>query len=256
MAFEKIPSQRVLEVKVEKSLDLLAKRWDESVFIKLYASMRTSGLLARLSDSNFRTLVALATFMNAEGQCYPSQNALAVALGVTQPAVAKRLKRLAAFRWQDRPLVTTHKVRRKDGKYENTVYTVLAETGLDIFNKKARTGHITPSHMAEGHANKSQTENKILDTVTGRRIFTEGDREARELAQDLDDLASLAYYRKVIREVPAPIWCRARGEALEERNIRKSRGALFAHLVKKHTGGLGNRSPARSIKHKSHGLDD
>ena len=97
MAFEKIPSQRVLEVKVEKSLDLLAKRWDESVFIKLYASMRTSGLLARLSDSNFRTLVALATFMNAEGQCYPSQNALAVALGVTQPAVAKRLKRPGRF---------------------------------------------------------------------------------------------------------------------------------------------------------------
>jgi len=73
---------------------------------------------------------------------------------------------------------------------------------------------------------------------------------------EVGDLASLAYYRKVIREVPAPIWCRARGEALEERNIRKSRGALFAHLVKKHTGGLGNRSPAQSIKHKSLGLDD
>ena len=48
-------------------------------------------------------------------------------------------------------------------------------------------------------------------------------------------LASLAYYRKDIREVPAPIWCRARGGALEERKVRKSRGALFALLVKKHS---------------------
>lgn len=238
---ERLHASRLLEVTVEKSLDLLEKRWDESIFIKLYVSIRTSGLLAKLSDTDLRTLIALATFMNSEGNCYPSQETLARALGISQPAVAKRMKRLLAFRWQGKALVTARKVRNSNGRYETTVYTVLPATKLDIFSKKKRDyNHITDGHMAEGHTNKNQELNKIKTTVTGSKLTEGEEREANLLALDMGDTRSLAYYRKVIRQVPPPIFFRARSEALAEDNIRRSRGALFAHLVKKYHGQLGN----------------
>ena len=56
----------MMEVAVEKSFDIIDKSWESKVFTKLYHSLRTSGLLAKLSDKNFRTLVCLSTFMNAQ----------------------------------------------------------------------------------------------------------------------------------------------------------------------------------------------
>lgn len=56
-----------------------------------------------------------------------------------------------------------------------------------------------------------------------------------QLAEDMRDIKNLAYYKKVVRTIPASILLRARGEVLEEKNIKKSRGAMFAYLVKKHT---------------------
>jgi len=103
----------MMEVAVERSFDVLEKSWESRVFTKLYHSLRTSGLLAKLSDKDFRTLVCLSTFMDAQGRCY----------------------------------------------------------------------------------------------------------------------------QKAAREIPASILLRARGEVLEERNIKRSRGAMFAYLGKKHVDG-------------------
>ena len=61
---------------------------------------------------------------------------------------------------------------------------------------------------------------------------------ARELASDMGDMRNLAYYQKMVRQVPVYILRRARGEVLEEPHIKKSRGAMFAHLVKKHSRNL------------------
>lgn len=219
----------------------MEKRWDESVFVKLYVSLRTSGLLARLSDTNLRTLIALATFMNAEGQCYPSQETLARALGLSQPAVAKRLKRLLGFRWQGKPLVTARKIRNSNGKFEATIYTVLPATGLDIFGeKKPGSSHITASHMARGHTNQSQNGNKIKTTVTRLKLTAGEQDEALRLALDMGDTRSLPYYRKVVRTVPPRVFFRARSEVLDQPRIRRSRGAFFAHLVKKYQAKMGN----------------
>jgi hypothetical protein len=91
--------------------------------------------------------------------------------------------------------------------------------------------------LAGGHTNQSQTDNKILNIVTEQRI-SEIDPLALELAQDMGDTRNLAYYRKIVQQVPPSILLRARGEVLEENNIKKSKGAMFAYLVKKHVGQL------------------
>jgi len=233
----------VMEVVIEKSFDIQVKSWESKVFTKLYHSLRTSGLLARLSDKDFRTLVCLSTFMDSHGRCFPSQEALARSLGISRSAVAKRMKTLLAFKWQGKPLVSARKIRSSQGKFENTLYTILPESSLGIFGcKQDKRSHVNASHVAAGHPNDNHTNNKI-NTVTVRRV-SKDDPLAPELAQDMSDVKNLAYYRKVARQVPASILLRARGEVLEEKNIKKSKGAMFAYLVKKHTAKANGRECA------------
>ncbi len=232
-----------MEVAIEKSFDVLDKSWESRVFTKLYHSLRTSGLLARLSDKDFRTLICLSTFMDAKGQCFPSQHALAKALGISRSAVTKRIKSLLAFRWQEKPLVSAKKVRSTMGKYENTIYTILPEASLRIFDTgRESNSHVNASHMAAGHTNKSQTHNKILSTVTEKKTSYD-DPLAVQLAQDMHDSHNLPYYRKAVRQLPASLLLRCRGEVLEERNIKKSQGAMFAYLVRKYTEAEQERNP-------------
>lgn len=225
----------LMEVAVEKSFDILVKSWENRIFTKLHHSLRTSGLLAKISDKDFRTLVCLSTFMDADGKCFPSQEALSRALGISRTAVTKRMKTLLAFRWQDKPLMSAKKVRSMKGKFENTVYTILPESSLSIFNSsKNKMNQVNTSHVARSHTNKNQTNNKIYNTVTVKRIF-HNDPLAIELAQAMGDMRNIAYYCKMARQVPASILLRARGEVLEEKHIKKSRGAMFAYLVNKYT---------------------
>lgn len=128
-----------ISVIVEREFDLVRKQWENQVFVKLYVSMRTSGLLASISDKDLRTLITLATFMDEDGRCYPSQARLAKALGITQAGVAKRMKTLLAFRWQGKPLVIAAKVRTRNGRFENTIYTILPETSLRIFDQDPKS---------------------------------------------------------------------------------------------------------------------
>ncbi|MFC1865138.1 helix-turn-helix domain-containing protein [Chloroflexota bacterium] len=222
----------MIEVAIEKSFDILEKSWESKIFTKLYHSLRTSGLLALLSDKDFRTLVCLSTFMNAEGRCFPSQEALGRSLGISRTAVAKRIKSLLNFRWHEKPLVSAKKVRNPMGKFDNTIYTILPESSLRIFDSNS---HVNASHVAAVHTNKNHTNNKIYNTVTEKKVFRNDDPLAFELARDMNDLKNLAYYRKMARILPASILLRSRGEVLEEKNIKRSKGAMFAFLVKKHT---------------------
>jgi len=223
-----------MEVAIERRFDVLVKSWHSRVFTKLYHSLRTSGLLASICDKDFRTLVCLSTFMDAEGQCYPSQQALARALGISRSALTKRMKTLLAFRWQGKPLVSARKVRSPNGKFDNTVYTILPESGLVIFDtKKKNAGHVNPSHVAAAHPNDNHTINKI-NTVTVQGI-SQNDPLALQLAREMDDTMNLPYYKHAVKRVNPGILLRARGEVLEEKRIKKSKGAMFAYLVKKYT---------------------
>ena len=76
---------------------------------------------------------------------------------------------------------------------------------------------------------------KLIYLLETKKVFRNDDPLAFELARDMNDLKNLAYYRKMARILPASILLRSRGEVLEEKNIKRSKGAMFAFLVKKHT---------------------
>jgi hypothetical protein len=143
-ATEAVPERKTLvAIQVEREFDLLDKSWDERVFVKLYVSARTSGLLRAISDRDWKTLCTLATFMDGDGRCYPSQAKLARALGISRSAANERVRGLAGFRFEGKPVLLVERRRKmtKDGmRFDANRYTILPVTKLKIFDRNGETG--------------------------------------------------------------------------------------------------------------------
>src|SRR5690242_2988892 len=89
----------LVAVEVQREHDLFSGQRAERVFVKLYVAARASGLLAAISDRDWKTLCTLATYMDGEGYCHPSQAELAKAMGCSRQMANERVKSLAAFRF-------------------------------------------------------------------------------------------------------------------------------------------------------------
>src|SRR4051794_6518210 len=58
--------EHLVTVEAQREFDLFSGEWAERVFVKLYVAARTSGLLASISDRDWKTLCTLATYMDGE----------------------------------------------------------------------------------------------------------------------------------------------------------------------------------------------
>lgn len=87
-----------------------------NVYVRVYTSLFTSGLVAKMGSNRFTTLMALASYMDAEGECYPTQIQLADAIGVHKNTVNKYINELLEFDIEGKPLVTRTKINRGQGK--------------------------------------------------------------------------------------------------------------------------------------------
>ena len=134
---------KLLTIQIEKEFDVLEKSWSSRVYIKLYIAARTSGLLATMSDRDWRTLTAIGTFMNEKGQCYPSQAALARALGVNRTTVNRRIKSLARFRFQGKPVLLVehqYKAAKTGRQFATNRYHIMPTANMKIFDRTGQTG--------------------------------------------------------------------------------------------------------------------
>jgi Helix-turn-helix domain len=103
------------------------------IFLKMYTDAVHDGLIAALGADLWQTLCVVAAFMDEEGRCYPSQDLIAHRLGVSRQAANNRLKRLEEFRWKEQPIIKRVKHRGEGQKWENTIYTIMPLSCLDIF---------------------------------------------------------------------------------------------------------------------------
>ena len=91
---------------------------------------RDSGLLAALPDELWKTLCCLATYIDENGNCYPSQALLAKDPGFSRQHANKRIQRLLAFEFNGEPVLTVSKNRENrpgGSRWANNVVSAPAD---------------------------------------------------------------------------------------------------------------------------------
>ena len=117
--------EKLISVESQTEHSMTDGKSETKIFVKMYVDAVKQGLIADMGDSNWRTLCVIASFMDEKGNCWPTQSQIAKGLGVSRQAASRRIRKLADYRWQGRPLIETVKVRTDKGTWDNTRYTVL-----------------------------------------------------------------------------------------------------------------------------------
>ena len=93
------------------------------MFFKVQHEPLANGLLAVLGAEGTQTLLALATYIDKDGKCYPTQDQLAELVGVSRTTLNKRINALCDVQYEGEYVVLKEQVRYK-GNFSNNVYTV------------------------------------------------------------------------------------------------------------------------------------
>ena len=115
--------KRMLEVKREKGIvyDRRGKRrWEDQVFVRIFAEFQESGWLARLSPSELKVLISLSLRMDDKRKAYPSVARIAHDTGYSDRQVIRTLQQL-----EKRGLISRKKRRDSRKKYRSNLYTIL-----------------------------------------------------------------------------------------------------------------------------------
>ncbi len=151
--------EHLVTVESQRELDLFTGERIERTFVKLYVEARRSGLLSTVSDRDWKTLCTLATYMDADGYCFPSQAELAKAMGCSRQMANERVKSLASFRFQDQAVLLVVKGERSEqGMWSRNGYRVLPLSNLRIYDQEKslpKTPTVSPD----------STVSRKLDTV-------------------------------------------------------------------------------------------
>lgn len=133
--------ERLVSIESQTEFDLFTGERQDRLFLKLYVAARTSGLLAAISDRDWKTLCVLATYMDATGFCFPSQAELTRAMGCSRQMVSERVNSLARFRFQGQPvLVIANEKHKINGRFSHNGYRVLPLANLGIFGGAGESG--------------------------------------------------------------------------------------------------------------------
>lgn len=254
--------EKLVTIEFQKEYDVFKSSWEERVFVKLYVEARSSGLLKAISDRDWKTLCTLATFMNKDGKCYPSQSELARALGVSRQMANERVQSLLKFRFKDQPVLILEKARRKTEsgeRWDNNRYTIKPISNLKIFDygkvprylekpssrdpmsRKLDTG-LCQENPVSGKldTNKNHILNEILNNVNNankkisKRRSGEQEYLAQELAERLDDDRSLGFYRRIVELLPKHVIYQTLSEVKDAYltgRVKRSKGALFNSII-------------------------
>ena len=170
----------LVSVERQTEHDLFTGEQVERRFVKMYFEARESGLLADIPDELWKTLCALATYIDDKGECFPSQETLARDLGIGRQAVNTRIKRLREYRFQGQAVlgVSRNRTRTKKGqtRWGSNVYRLLPVTGF-TFGKQGRGS----SHPNSSMSRPDDIEDESVSMSCSRdieRARTEGQESA------------------------------------------------------------------------------
>ncbi len=127
------------------------------IFIKMYVEAVHSGMLADMGPERWQTLCALASFMDRDGKCYPTQELLGHRLGISKENANRRVQKLLKYRWNGEPVLTMIKVRNPiSGSWLKSVYTIHPNSGLSIFDADSKLSTTcSERQLNKNHSNEN-----------------------------------------------------------------------------------------------------
>ena len=184
----------------------------------------------------------LASMVDSEQKCFPSQKYIGDLLGCTRSYVNRLIKSLE--------LNGLIGIERK-GRFHRVYYLLRCQPLEPVHETTKQTEEtqvlsivnqgVNHSDNNDNHLIKNINNIDIDNIKTGehQKEFTPKTRAellALDLADALNDRKGLAMYLSYSRRFPESLLRKALGEAKEmpEEQIRKSRAALFNHLVRKY----------------------
>lgn len=123
-------------VSIDKEFDVVGKETSTSIYLRVYTSLFQSGIVKDLKPKNFTVLLAIASFMDAEGNCYPTQRQIAEITGLSLPTVNKAINELLEFKVNDNPIISREFVQQ--GQFKNSYYTVNPISQIAIFDGQVK----------------------------------------------------------------------------------------------------------------------
>ncbi|GKS15056.1 hypothetical protein YDYSY3_60560 [Paenibacillus chitinolyticus] len=142
--------------------ELRNKRHDEQrIFFKVDVLAVRGGIIAKIGADGFATLATIASFMDEDGVCYPTQETLAEMMGVTRFTVIKRIRTLLETKLDDGTPVLERAWRNRTGGGvgKQSVYKVNMACGVsmgrdskDVKSIDVKESHVSEIHVEEKHA--------------------------------------------------------------------------------------------------------
>ena len=102
------------------------------IFMKVHVSLFKSGIAKDLKATRCMTLLAIASFMDEKGYCYPTQRQLAEYTGIHKNTITKAVKELLEYRVNGQPILSRAIVKK--GSYVSSAYTVHPISQVAIFS--------------------------------------------------------------------------------------------------------------------------
>jgi hypothetical protein len=105
----------------------------QDIYLRLYLSAFKSGLVAQLPATDFKVFLAICSYMNEAGECYPSIQQIANLTGISKRTVQRSIKELLDFRFQGKPILTRQLVK-EGNQFLRSNYKVNPISQVAIFN--------------------------------------------------------------------------------------------------------------------------
>jgi biotin operon repressor len=190
----------------------------------------------KISSSGIAVYNVLAKYANSATQsCFPSQKKIADEIGISRKTVRDKIRELELF-----GLLYTK------SKNCSRIYTLLKirgasrSTGWDESSPKGGTRCYTKDNKGKIYNNDNRSfKNSIIQNKKKFIPKTKEDLLALDMAQSLNDMDGLSFYRTIAKKHPESLLRKLLGDVKEiplER-IKRSRKSYFNYLIQKHDKG-------------------
>lgn len=181
-------NNKMFSVSIDKEYDVLKKEFNNTIYLRVYTSLFQAGIVKDLKPTNFTVLLAIASFMDAEGNCYPTQRQIADITGITTPTVNKAVNELLEFKVNGTSIISREFVQQ--GQFKNSYYTINPLSQIAIFDGQIK--EIETEHVQEKQAvpfkNLALNNNHI--TISNNTNIAEATEQSSEpLFKNAKDVA-------------------------------------------------------------------